>query len=89
MGLVSVHDISTIIFQPRERQTVGEIVGEKVPVLSIPAKGIMAKPMVTVLPKTKLREAANKMHKFGVSYLMVVSKGRPAGIVTKRTFLNL
>jgi CBS domain-containing protein len=88
VGLVSVHDIITHIFQPRERQTVGEIVGEKVPVLSIPAKGIMAKPVITVLPKTTLREAANKMHKFGISSLVVVSKGRPVGIVTKRDFLE-
>jgi predicted transcriptional regulator len=88
VGLVSIYDIITHIFQPRERQTVGEIVGEKVPVLSIPAKGIMAKPVVTVLPETTLREAAKQMHKFGISSLVVVSKGRPIGIVTKRDFLE-
>jgi signal-transduction protein with cAMP-binding, CBS, and nucleotidyltransferase domain len=49
--------------------------------------GKMAHPAVMVLPKTKLREAANKMHKFGVSFLVVV-KGRPAGIVTKRDLLE-
>jgi CBS domain-containing protein len=86
--LVSIVDVITHIFQPRERQTVGEIVGEKVPVLSIAAKGIMAKPVITVLPETTLREAAKQMHKFGISSLVVVSKGRPIGIVTKRDFLE-
>jgi CBS domain-containing protein len=88
VGIVSIYDIIESIFQPRQRQTIGEIVGEKVPVLSIPAKGIMAKPVVTVLPETKLREAAEQMRKFGISSLVVVSKGRPVGIITKRDFLE-
>lgn len=88
VGIISIHDIIEHIFQPRQRQTVGEIVGEKVPVLSIPAKGIMTKPVITVLPETKLKDAAKKMHKFDISSLMVVRKGRPLGIVTKRDFLE-
>jgi CBS domain-containing protein len=88
VGLVSVHDIIEHVFQPRRRQTVGEIVGEKVPILSIPAKGIMTKRVVTVLPETTLRDAAEKMHEFDISSLVVIRKGRPIGIVTKRDFLE-
>jgi CBS domain-containing protein/ribosome-associated translation inhibitor RaiA len=88
VGLVSIHDVIEHIFQPKQRQTVGEIVGEKVPVLSIPAKGIMTKPVITVLPETRLKDAAKKMHKFDSSSLVVVRKRSPVGIVTKRDFLE-
>jgi len=88
VGIVSIYDIIENVFQPRQVQRFGERVGEKVPVLSIPAKGIMVKPVITVLPETKLREAAEQMHKFNVSSLVIVSKGRPIGIITKRDFLE-
>ncbi|MCW4017705.1 MAG: CBS domain-containing protein [Candidatus Bathyarchaeota archaeon] len=88
VGIVSIYDIIENIFQPRQVQRFGERVGEKVPVLSIPAKGIMVKPVVTVLPETKLRDAEEQMHKFNVSSLVIVSKGRPVGIITKRDFLE-
>jgi CBS domain-containing protein len=88
MGLLSIHDIIEHIFQPRERQTTGEIVGEKVPVLSIPVKGITSKPVITVLPITKLRNAADKVRRFDISCLVVVRRGRPVGILTKLDFLE-
>jgi predicted transcriptional regulator len=87
-GIISIHDVIEQIFQPRQRQTLGEIVGEKVPILSIPAKGIMAHPVVTVTPETSLREAAKKMHKHDISCLVVQSKERLVGIVTKLDFLE-
>jgi CBS domain-containing protein len=88
MGIISIQDIIEQIFQPRQKQTLGEIVGEKVPVLSIPAKGIMAQPVITVASDASLREAAEKMHKQDVSCLVVMSKERLAGIVTKLDFLE-
>ena len=88
VGIVSIYDIIENIFQPRHVQRVGERVGQKVPVLSIPAKGIMVKPVVTVLPESKLRDAEEQMHKFNISSLVIVSKGRPVGIITKRDFLE-
>jgi predicted transcriptional regulator len=87
-GMVSIYDIIENVFQPRQVQRIGERVGEKVPVLSLPAKGIMVKPVVTVLPETKLRDAEEQMHKFNISSLVIVSKGRPVGIITKRDFLE-
>ena len=88
VGIVSIYDIIENIFQPRNVQRFGYGIGEKVPVLSIPAKGIMVKPVVTVLPETKLRDAEEQMHKFNISSLIIVSKGRPVGIITKRDFLE-
>jgi CBS domain-containing protein len=88
VGIVSIQDVIEQVFQPRQRQTLGEIVGEKVPVLSIPAKGIMAKPVITVQPATSLKEAEKTMHDRDVSCLVVVSKERLVGIVTKLDFLE-
>jgi acetoin utilization protein AcuB len=89
VGIISIHDFIEHIFQPRQRQTLGEKVGEKVPVLSIPVKGIMTKPVISVLPETKLRDAAEEMHKFNISTLVVVRKRRPVDVLTKRgTFSN-
>jgi len=88
VGIVSVQDVIEHVFQPRQRQTLGEIVGEKVQVLSIPVKGIMAKPVVTVQPEVSLKEAAGKMHDRDVSCLVVLSGGRLVGIVTKLDFLE-
>jgi hypothetical protein len=48
----------------------------------------MARPVRTVLPETKLKDAAKKMHEFDISSLVVIRKGRPAGILTKRDFLE-
>jgi predicted transcriptional regulator/ribosome-associated translation inhibitor RaiA len=88
VGIVSIQNIITSIFQPRQRQTVGDMAGEKAPVLSIPAKGIMTKPVITVLPETLLKDAVEKMQEFDISSLVVVRKGRPAGILTKRDLLE-
>jgi CBS domain-containing protein len=87
-GIISIHDIIEKIFQPKQRQTLGEIVGEKVPVLSIPAKGIMTHSVITVNPETTLKEAAKKMHKQNISCLLVLSQGKLTGIVTKLDFLE-
>jgi CBS domain-containing protein len=87
-GMVSIHDVIEHIFQPRQRQTRGEIVGEKLPVLSIPVKGIMTKPVITVLPNNKLKDCIKKMRESDISSLVVVRKKRPLGIVTKLDFLE-
>ena len=88
VGIVSIKDIIKGIFHPRQRQKVGDIAGEKVPVLSISAKGIMTKPVITVLPETTLKDAIENMQKFSISSLVVISKGRPTGILTKRDLLE-
>ena len=88
VGIISVQDILENIFQPSQRQTVGDVVGEKVQTLNVPARGIMSSPVITVGPDVSLRVAEKKMHDFGVSCLAVVSGDRLVGIVTKLDFLE-
>lgn len=88
VGIVSFHDIIEKVFQPRNKMTQGEIVGEKTPVLSLPIKGIMYKPVITVLPSNNLKQAVVKLHKFNISCLVVTKRRRPIGIITKLDFLE-
>jgi CBS domain-containing protein len=87
-GIISIQDIIEHVFQPQHRQTLGEIVGEKVPMLSIPAKGVMSSPAITVQAETPLKEAEKKMHDYGISCLPVLSQEKLVGIVTKLDFLE-
>ncbi len=88
VGIISTQDIIENVFQPNQRQTLGDIKGEKIQVLSIPAKGVMKSPVVSVTPETPLKEAEDKMHKFNVHCLVVLAKDRLVGIVTKLDFLE-
>ncbi len=88
VGIVSTQDIIQNVFQPNQRQTLGDIKGEKIQVLSIPAKGVMTSPVVTVTPETTLKDGENMMHKFNVHCLVVLAKDRLVGIVTKLDFLE-
>jgi CBS domain-containing protein len=88
VGIISTQDIIENVFQPNQRQKLGDIVGEKVQVLSIPAKGVMTSPVVTVTPETPLRTAEKKMHDLNVHCLIVVAKERLVGIATKLDFLE-
>src|SRR4030042_3374274 len=74
VGIISIQDIIEHVFQPQRHQTVGDIVGEKVPMLSIPAKGVMSSPAITVQAETPLKEAEKKMHDYGISCLPVRSQ---------------
>jgi CBS domain-containing protein len=88
VGMVSIRDIIEHVFQPQRRQTVGEMVGEKLRGLNAPVKHIMSHPVTTVLPENRLSYAMGKMHELGISSLIVATNGRPIGIVTKRDFLE-
>jgi len=88
MGMISIQDIIAHVFQPQHRQTLGEIVGEKIPTLNIPAKGIMNSPAITVQAETTLKEAEEKMHRYGISCLPVLSQEKLVGIITKLDFLE-
>ncbi|MGB9914300.1 MAG: CBS domain-containing protein [Candidatus Bathyarchaeales archaeon] len=87
-GIISIQDIIEHIFMPQRRQTLGEIIGEKVPIIRVSAKGIMRKPVITVSPSTTLREAEKKMHDFDIACLVVTENEKIAGIVTKLDFLE-
>ncbi|MCW4005353.1 MAG: CBS domain-containing protein [Candidatus Bathyarchaeota archaeon] len=88
VGIISTQDIIEHVFQPNQRQTVGDIKGEKIQVLSIPAKGVMTSPVITVTPQNTLRDVEKKMHDLNVHCLVVIDKGRATGVVTKLDFLE-
>ncbi len=88
VGIISIADIIEQIFLPRKKQTLGDMKGEKVPALNLPAKGIMATPVITVQPETTLKEAEKKMHNHNISCLPIVTDGKLVGIVTKLDFLE-
>ncbi len=88
VGMVSIEDILVNIYWPQRRQTVGDIVGEKIETLGLAVKGIMASPVITVSTKMNLRDAEQRMHDRDVSCLAVVDDERLVGIVTKLDFLE-
>ena len=88
VGIVSIEDVLKNIYWPQRHQTTGDIVGEKIETLSIPAKGIMTRPVITVEPQTSLRDAEKKMHDHDISCLAVTTSERLVGIVTKLDFLE-
>ena len=88
VGMISIQDILENIYWPQKRQTTGDIVGEKTETLSLPAKGIMARQVITVEPQTSLRITEKLMHDHDISCLIVVSNERLVGIATKRDFLE-
>ena len=88
VGIVSIQDILENIYWPQRRQTTGDIVGEKIETLSVPVKGIMSSPVITVDPKVSLLVAEQQMHDRDVSCLAVVSGERLVGVVTKLDFLE-
>jgi hypothetical protein len=62
--------------------------GEKVRSLSVPVKGIMSTQVITTFPEDNLRGATKKMFEYDISSLVIVSRDKPVGIVTKRDFLE-
>ena len=88
VGMVSISDVIEQIYQPRNKQTVGDFKGEKTPILNIPAKGIMATPVITVQPDTTLRAAEKTMHDQNISCLPIIKGEKLTGIVTKLDFLE-
>lgn len=88
VGIVSIQDILDHIFQPKHRQTKGEIIGEKVPIVGIPSGSIMSSPVITVTPEISIKDAIKKMSKHNISSLVVIDKEMLVGITTKLDFLE-
>ena len=87
-GIISIQDILEYIYHPKHRQTKGEIVGEKTPLISISAKGIMTKPVITISSEKSLREANSKMRDHNISSLVVTKNEKIVGIITKLDLLE-
>ena len=87
VGIISVQDIIKHVYETMERVP-KTAVPQKINVLTVPVRTLMVKPVITVSANTRLKIAEEKMRKFHVSSLVVVRKGKPQGIVTKRDFLE-
>ena len=88
IGIISIQDILENILQPTQSQNTGDIIGEKVQTLHIPAKGIMVSPVISVEPSISLRDAEKKMRDYNISCLTVTSSDKLVGIITKLDFLE-
>ena len=88
IGIISIQDILENILQPTQSQNTGDIIGEKVQTLHIPAKGIMSSPVISVEPSISLRDAEKKMRDHNISCLTVTSSDKLVGIITKLDFLE-
>jgi CBS domain-containing protein len=88
VGIISIQDILEDVLGPTKHQTTGDIIGEKVQILNVPAKGIMSSPVISVNPDISLRDAEKMMHDHNISCLPVTSSDKLMGIVTKLDFLE-
>lgn len=89
VGMITINDILRSIYWPQRRQTTGDIVGEKIETLGVPAKGIMNRPVITVKQQSNLQDSEKTMHDHNISSLAVISdEDRLVGIVTKLDFLE-
>lgn len=84
-GIISIHDIIKHLYERMEREPQ---TARKINPLSIPVRTLMMKRVITASPDTRLKIAEKKMHEFNISSLVIVTKGKVQGIVTKRDFLE-
>lgn len=88
VGIVSIQDLLEHVFQPKHRQSKGETIGKKVPLVNIPIRGLMKNPVITAFPEMKIKDAIMKMNKNNISCLVIVKNGELTGIATKIDFLE-
>ena len=55
---------------------------------SVLVRDVMSKNMKTTRPDSKLREVIQKMIKFNIGSVIVMKRGKPAGIITERDVLE-
>lgn len=55
---------------------------------SVLVRDVMSKNMKTARPDSKLREVIQKMIKFNIGSVIVMKRGKPAGIITERDVLE-
>ncbi len=98
VGIVSIHDIFSIIFKSMTRQKEGfsqldrgghgERAGETSNLLHIPVSSVMSSPVIAAKPTETLSDAHRKMREYNISSVVVVDDDRVTGIVTKRDLLE-
>jgi len=85
VAIVSARDIVEIL-KEKERETIGELSGEKIKYLSNPIISIAKKPVITFDENDKIRYLIDKMLKNDISCLV---EKNLKGIITKKDFLKV
>ena len=86
VAIVSRRDIIEKIFKPKERVTIGELIGEKYSLLENPAISIASKPVITFYKKEKIGTLIERMKENNISCLV---EKNLEGIITKKDFLKV
>ncbi len=88
IGVVGIKDISHANWHERDRNTVGEVAGERTPV-EVTVGSVAVEPAVVAPPTMTLGEAAHMMVQRNISTLPVVDDGKILGIVTKYDLVSV
>lgn len=83
-GIITDRDLRQVIFDPAIRARLGAAADTLVGVL---VREVMTWGVVTVRPKSDIRDAAALMHELKIGALPVVDSGRIVGIVTEHDLL--
>jgi len=81
-GIITLHDLITRIILPKEKASIGDLIGEKVRTLSYRVRDVMTTPVHTAFPWEPVQRALDRMDQYDVSSLVVVEDRRVVGIVT-------
>lgn len=88
IGVVGIKDIASFNWREKDRQTVGEVVGEKDPI-EVKVGSVAVEPAMVASPSMNLGEVARTMLERGISTLPVVEDGAILGIITKYDLVEL
>jgi len=88
IGIVGIKDIAKMNWYERNRQTVGEVAGDKDPV-DVTVGSVAVEPAIVAPPTMDLGEVARIMTERRISTLPVVEGGKILGIVTKYDLVEL
>ncbi len=84
-GIVTLHDILTKAFRPRERPDYGTYIAEKESIIHLPVEDIMEKNVATATPDTRLKDAVSMLVDRAINSLIVVDdEDYPIGMLTRR-----
>lgn len=87
-GIIGIKDVANYNWRERNRQTVGELIGNNFPI-QVKVNSVAIYPPATVSPSTTLGEAARIMTDKNISSLPVVENGTMQGIITKYDMIEL
>lgn len=96
--LIAERDLGSIVVIDRKGNAVGVITERDIAIRvaaknllpsKVKAREAMSSPLRTIEPETDITEAANRMKEYGVRRLIVMDKGKMAGIVSSRDIVSI